>query len=887
MEQGLVIKVKGKLHPRVRRALAQIGVPETRPFVPDAFQLEAVSKLEYGDVLVSAPTGSGKTWIAVTAMDKLLGQAKRVWYATPLKALSNSMYFEFGQRYGQEKVGILTGDRRENPGAPLIVGTTEILRNHLYDSMSQGESLNVDLVVLDEAHYLGDHDRGMVWEEVMIYLPSRIRLLLLSATIPNAREIADWLLQIRGERCSVVFSEDRPVPLYPLFLFPNEDIAPLKHKRGLLPSIQRFQEQNKRLRRRFSDRNANYGRILALLRELDLLPAIFFLKSRAECNQALLTCHAFRPSGLIHRNGFDKALQGLLRSLPFLGNHRQLPILRAERVAAHHAGQLPYWKLLVERLMKEGWLDAIFSTSTVAAGVNFPARTVVVMQSDRFNGREFVDLTATELHQMTGRAGRRGMDNIGFVMVIPGPFQNAEVISALLDSPPEPIISQMRVNFSMTLNLLLSHTPQGVKGLFEHSFATHQGHPEVRELEKEYSEIKSRLEEKLDRTLCSGLDQLLDFYARTRELDQSIKNLEAEIKSERRRFHLVSYLKPGRFFLSPSGRLFCVLTTPDPETGFFRAVLVRHRVRIRKGHLRFRNFHLNRIQKILDQSASWPSEANDEERAVIIQDSAPHMIKVLSLDAPFDSLFEEKLRALESHRQQLVEERNVLSCQSCPQQEVCFGAKRPHVAKLIEKAVSISRAIKRHKEQLWNDFTRHFRFLREEGYVDEEGVLSFEGRWAARLRLDQPLMVAECIKRGVFTGHSPEILSGLMALFVADKPGEINPQHDTLKVPQLSAAYEKTMGALERLRLKQERQGFESPIMPYWSALTLYEWSRGQPWQRVVELSDLDEGDLAMLVYRTADHLRQLTSLEDTHPALSRTAEEAIALILRDPVIPL
>jgi superfamily II RNA helicase len=868
--------------------LAQIGVPEKKPFVPDAFQLEAVAKLEHGDVLVVAPTGSGKTWIATTAMQKLLKQAKRIWYATPLKALSNSMYFEFGQMYGPEKVGILTGDRRENPGAPLIVGTTEILRNHLYDSMYQGESLNVDLVILDEAHYLGDQDRGMVWEEVMIYLPSRIRLLLLSATIPNAGEIADWLRHIRGERCFVVLSEERPVPLYPLFLFPNEDVAPLKYKRGLLPSVQRFQEQNKRQRRRFGDQSVPYGRIVALLRELDLLPAIFFLKSRAECNQALLTCRAFRPSELARGNGFEQTLRGLLADHPFLKDHKQLPVLRTGRVAAHHAGQLPYWKLLVERLMKGGWLDAIFSTSTVAAGVNFPARTVVIMQSDRFNGKEFVDLTATELHQMTGRAGRRGMDNIGFAFVVQGPFQDAQVISALLDSPPEPIGSQMRVNFSMALNLLLSHTPQGVKDLFEHSFATHQGHPEIGKLEKEYDEIKSRLEEKFDCTLCSGLDELLDFNVRKRELDQAIKTLEAEIKSERKRFHLISYLKPGRFFLSPSGRLFCVLTAPDPETGFFRAVQVKSRVRIRKGRFRFRNFYMNRIQKILDRSVSWPAEATDEKRAAIIQDSAPDMIKVLSADGPFDPLLEEKLRALGLHLQQLIEERNSLSCRACPQHEVCFGAERPYIARLIEKAVSLSRAIRRHKEQLWNDFIRHFRFLQEEGYVDEEGVLSFEGRWAARLRLDQPLMVAECIRNGVFTGHSPEILAGLMALFVADKPGEANPQHSMQSEdPALRAAYENTMQALERLRLKNERHGFEAPIMPYWSALTLYEWSRGQPWQRVVKLSDLDEGDLAMLVYRTADHLRQLTSLEDTHPALSRTAEEAITLILRDPVIPL
>jgi ATP-dependent RNA helicase HelY len=877
-----------EIHPRVRRALAQIGVPEKKPFVPDDFQVQAVAKLDLGDVLVVAPTGSGKTWIAATAMEKLLQKEKRIWYATPLKALSNSMYSEFGQSYGPERVGIITGDRRENPGAPLIVGTTEILRNHLYDAMYQGESLNVDLVVLDEAHYLGDKDRGMVWEEVMIYLPPRIRLLMLSATIPNASEIAEWLTQIRGRPCFVVSSEDRPVPLYPLFLFPNEEVTPLKHKRGLFPLIKRFQEETRKQRRRFGDRSFPYGRILSLLRQLDLLPAIFFLKSRAECNQALLACRTLRLRQQNGKEVFEQALREVLEKFPFLADHHQLPVLRSARVAAHHAGQLPYWKLLVERLMKKGCLEAIFSTSTVAAGVNFPARTVVIMQSDRFNGREFVDLTATELHQMTGRAGRRGMDNIGFALVVPGPFQNPEVISALLDSPPEPIRSQMRVNFSMALNLLLSHTPEGIKDLFARSFATYQGHPELGELEKEFSEIKSRIQERLDQTMCSGIEEVLDFNVRSRELDQAIESLKAEIQNERRRFYLSSYLKPGRLFLSPSGKLFCVLTVPEPESGFFRAVQVRNRMRMKKGRLRFRNFHMSRIEKVLDQSFSWPPGSSEEERAAIIQGSAQTRFSLVSPDAPLDPLLEEKLKALTLHLQQLVEERNSLTCRACPQEQVCFGAKRPYVAKLINKAVSLSQAIRRHKEHLWNDFVRHFRFLQEEGYVDAKGVLSFEGRWAARLRLDQPLMVAECIRKGAFAGHSPKVLAGLMALFVAEKPGEV-PEKHLLRFdnPSLRSSYENTVQLLERLRLKQERMGFDAPIMPYWSALTLYEWSCGRPWRELVELSGLDEGDLAMVIYRTADHLRQLTSLEDTHPELSRTAEEAITLILRDPIVPL
>ena len=202
-------------------------MPEERPFSPDPFQLEAIEAIEKGDCLVTAPTGSGKTWIADQAIPRIREKGGRSWYASPLKALSNSKYHEFSEIFGQEQVGILTGDRKENPDASVIVGTTEILRNQLYDAMHHGEALDTDFVILDEAHFLGDEDRGVVWEETMIYLPSRIPLLLLSATIGNAGQIAEWLTSIRSKDCTVIEETNRPVPLFPMFLHPSGTLLPL------------------------------------------------------------------------------------------------------------------------------------------------------------------------------------------------------------------------------------------------------------------------------------------------------------------------------------------------------------------------------------------------------------------------------------------------------------------------------------------------------------------------------------------------------------------------------------------------------------------------------------------------------------------------------------
>jgi len=218
-----------------RQLLAGIGSPTPQPFKPDAFQLEALAALEFEDVLVTAPTGSGKTWIAREEIRRLLEAGRRAWYTTPLKALTNSKYQEFADEFGAAQVGILTGDRKENTGAPLIVGTTEIFRNQLFDSLRGGSDVDADLVVLDEAHYLADEDRGHVWEEAIILTPPRIRLLLLSATIGNADQFAAWIEEVRGVRCGVVTRPGaRPVPLRAAMLLPDKRLLPLLNEHGRL-----------------------------------------------------------------------------------------------------------------------------------------------------------------------------------------------------------------------------------------------------------------------------------------------------------------------------------------------------------------------------------------------------------------------------------------------------------------------------------------------------------------------------------------------------------------------------------------------------------------------------------------------------------------------------
>ncbi|MDR1395285.1 MAG: DEAD/DEAH box helicase [Deltaproteobacteria bacterium] len=446
--------------------LDQIGQPPDGPLVPDPFQTEAVRLIQHQDVIVSAPTGSGKTWIAQEALAAELARGGRAWYASPLKALSNAKYLEFGRVFGEAQVGLLTGDLRLNTQAPIIVGTTEILRNQLYDSMagsgsSPGQAV-CDLVVLDEAHYLGDPERGVVWEEVLIYLPARVRLLLLSATIDNAGDLASWLTSIRSQKTQVVMGGERPVPLVSLCWQKNELLTLEKAVRSPASgSSSRSQSPDPSL-------------MLPILENLSLTPAIFFLATRRQCDLAARSTGVRRKEDPERRRRRLEVIDEYLEGYPILKGHKHLAILRNSAAAAHHAGHLPIYKMLVEELMSQGLLSAIYATSTVSAGVNFPARTVVISQSDRFNGVFYNPLTATELAQMTGRAGRRGRDNIGFAVLLPGSYMRLKYMGTLFRSAPEPVLSRLEINFSMVLNLIQALDPKSIMDLFSRSLAAWQ-----------------------------------------------------------------------------------------------------------------------------------------------------------------------------------------------------------------------------------------------------------------------------------------------------------------------------------------------------------------------------------------------------------------------------
>ena len=452
----------------VKDLLRGVGEAPPAPFAPAPFQLAALGALERGDVLVSAPTGSGKTWIAEQEIARFLRQrdtspsgataSRRIWYTTPLKALSNQKFRRFQVLYGEGPVGLLTGERRVNPHAPVLVATTEILRNVLYDTPGGGSA--PDVVVLDEAHYLADPGRGTAWEEILLLAPPRVRLLLLSATIPNARQLAAWLESVRGHTPEVITLETRPVPLQ--FL--------LADGAGRLLSPDPHQVRTRRRHPQWLQAAAD------ALRQHDLTPAIVFFPSRRECDDAARLLGARPAPGEEERADL---LHDWIARVPQLGTHPLLFALRRGGVAPHHAGHLTAWRMCVEELLERGLVRLVCATTTLAAGLDVPARTVLLSTLYRHGPAGPEPLTATEFHQMTGRAGRRGRDRLGIAVIAVETPDEAREGLALSSAAPDPVISAFTPSDAQVLNLLARAPMPEAEQMLGRSFAAFLRAPQI------------------------------------------------------------------------------------------------------------------------------------------------------------------------------------------------------------------------------------------------------------------------------------------------------------------------------------------------------------------------------------------------------------------------
>ncbi len=525
---------------------------ESLPFSLDAFQREAIDKLESGNggVLVSAPTSSGKTIVAEYAIFRALRDGAKVLYTTPLKALSNQKYHDFVRAYGEATVGLVTGENTINDDAPVVVMTTEILRNLIYEDPARLDL--VRYVVLDEVHYIDDFPRGSVWEEIVIQAPRTIKLVGLSATIGNYKEIADWMAENRGGM-ETVFHDVRPVELK-MWLAINNRLYPLFKGDGGIDQrtwskAAQEEEASYRIGGYRGLPSNDLLHVIEELRRFDMLPAIYFIFSRRGCREALQRCayHEIDLTTAAEKEAIDlvaaERLQGLKDQDEEALFRRMVDARLLRRgLAEHHAGLLPYHKEMVEELFQRGLIKVVFATETLSLGINMPARGVVVSSFTKFDGVNSSTLTTGELTQLMGRAGRRGIDVIGHGAILKEADVEVGTIYEVAMGPTLVVESKFLPSYNMALNLLRVYTPEEAEALMQRSFGQFQKRLAATETDERLTNVRERLADvrRMWDDPQVSIDDVAQYFKiedRRRAIRIELRRLRREAGAERRGRH--------------------------------------------------------------------------------------------------------------------------------------------------------------------------------------------------------------------------------------------------------------------------------------------------------------------------------------------------------------
>lgn len=491
------------------------------PFELDDFQKEACETIDKGEsVVVCAPTGAGKTVIAQHAIHRALEQGSRIFYTTPLKALSNQKFYDFGEKYGTDKVGLLTGDTSINRGAQIVIMTTEVFRNMLYGTNFGAVADNlkdVKYIVLDEVHYMNDEQRGTVWEESIIYCPTNIQIIALSATVANCDELTNWINTVHS-KTTLVNTDFRPVPLRFQYF---DSSQPFK----LLPLLTPDGKLNKKIRpekpqwaKGKDKRKRTYVKqIIQNLADNDMLPAIYFTFSRKKCDEQMQKCSGLGLNTRAEQEQIKAFIEEFIAENPHLYGNKHIEYL-IQGVASHHAGLLPAWKNLVEKLFQQGLIKVVFATETLAAGINMPARSTVISSTSKRTDSGHRMLTANEFLQMSGRAGRRGMDEVGYVTIVGTSFQTPDEVAELVLSGSNPLESKFSPSYSMVLNLLQRFTPEESKELILKSFGYYSSDFRLKPILSQLEQYDIELSERSFNCPCKYPDEKLFEYDRMRFL---------------------------------------------------------------------------------------------------------------------------------------------------------------------------------------------------------------------------------------------------------------------------------------------------------------------------------------------------------------------------------
>ena len=876
------------------------------PFPLDEFQLEAIDALDQGhSVVVSAPTGSGKTLVGEYAIHRALSHGQKVFYTTPLKALSNQKLRDFRDQFGDDNVGLMTGDLSVNREASIVVMTTEIFRNMLYAEADDSDDplADVEAVVLDECHYMNDSQRGTVWEESIIHCPPSVQLVALSATVANSGQLTDWIERVHGPT-TLVSSDYRPVPLQ--FSFCSaKGLHPLLNDAGtgLHPNCKVWRAPKGQKRKGRSPRPPQpeappISFVVAQMAERDMLPAIYFIFSRRGCDKAV------RDLGIQCLVNKDEQARISARLKRYSAENPEAVRdgIHADAltrgIAAHHAGVLPAWKELIEELFQQGLVKVVFATETLAAGINMPARSTVIASLSKRTERGHRPLMGSEFLQMAGRAGRRGLDSRGYVVTVQSRFEGVREAGQLATSPADPLVSQFSPSYGMVLNLLQRHDLAKARELVERSFGRYlagldlvdeqdlldQLRLQLGQLEgvsgdipwedfEEYEKLRGRLREErrllrilqqqAEESLANELTLALQFASTGTLVSLKSPQLKGRVTPAvivdkidgPGQFPLllcltddnVWVLLPCQSVVSIHAELSCLQVDGLAVPELHRSGELRHGDQA-SGGLALAVAHMARRHDMVTPQYDLAGEVLTQARLV---------------------------RDLEEQQEQHPAHR---------------WGDRKQLKKHRRRMEELEQEIQERQQQLhqrsnrhWETFMALLEILQEFGCLD--GLNPTEiGRTVAAIRGDNELWLGLALMSGHLDDLSPPDLA---AVFEAIST-EVNRPDLWSGFPPPPAA-EEAMQDLVGLRRELLRaQDRHNVVVPAWwepELMGLVEaWAKGIDWTDLIANTSLDEGDVVRIMRRTVDLLAQVPYCEAISDQLRSHARQALRAINRFPV---
>ncbi len=883
-----------------------LDLEEYFPFQLDPFQLEAIKAINSGNsVVLTAPTGSGKTLLGEFAIFRGLSHESRVFYTTPLKALSNQKFRDFICQFGEKKVGLLTGDISINRDAPILVMTTEIFRNMLYGEFEEFDDplVNLESVILDECHYMNDPQRGTVWEETIIHCPSRTQIIALSATISNADQLKNWIEKVHGPTV-LVNSNKRPVPLE--FIFCSaKGLHPLLNNKGngIHPNCKiwrapKGQKNKRKVGRIIQPKSPPIGFVISKLAERNMLPAIYFIFSRRGCDKAVdnikdLSLVSYSEASLISQR-LDIYLKNNKEGIKDKFHCEALK----RGIASHHAGLLPAWKELVEELFQQGLIKVVFATETLAAGINMPARTTVISTLSKRTEEGHRLLFSSEFLQMSGRAGRRGKDLQGYVVTLQTRFEGAKEASTLAISQPNPLVSQFTPSYGMVLNLLQNYSLDKSRELIKRSFGSflYLGESveekvvldkldrDLIELKKitsniswqdfdAYEKLKNRLKE--ERRLLRILEKQA-----SEKLSEEISNALTFIKDG----SLIS-IKAPQIKRKVAPALICKKIYESKKIKSLLCLTIDNLfILIKPSYIVniFPDLEEIEITKVKEPKMNFSGEVvrgNNESQTFadkIFEISRKHDLRTPQYDLTIEVLAQKKL---------IINLDETITNQPAHR----FGDPkklkryRKRIIEIEQEIITRNNLLEDKENYNWKKFTDLIKILNHFGCLNDL-ELTEVGQSVGAIRSENELWVGLVLISGYLDDLDPPDLAAIIQAICVD-----------IRRPNLWCNFKPSIkvldvfNELESLRKlvtsKQKKFNIDTPILLEKDFTGIIsEWARGKKWKEVIFNTSLDEGDVVRILRRSIDVLSQIQYCIGVSNKLKNNAKLALKAINRFPV---